>query len=69
MAKLEDHAIQRDKGFVLKLVVALVVGALAGLWAMQHLTSDRTGAAGAEMFGYDSPTAPATSGAPPSTGR
>jgi 1,4-dihydroxy-2-naphthoyl-CoA synthase len=56
MAELEDHAIQRDKGFVVKLVVALVLGTIAGGWAMYHLTSDRTGEAGAEMFGYPSGT-------------
>ncbi|MBX7195938.1 MAG: hypothetical protein K1X94_28040 [Sandaracinaceae bacterium] len=58
MAELEDHAIQRDKGFVVKLVVALVLGALAGSWAMYHLTSDRTGEVGAEMFGYTSGSTP-----------
>ena len=66
MAELEDHAIQRDKGFVVKLVVALVLGAIAGSWAMYHLTSDRTGEVGAEMLGY--PGAPtATSPAPPTS--
>jgi hypothetical protein len=54
MAELEDHAIQRDRGFVVKLVLALVIGALAGSWALSHLTSDRTGEAGAQMFGYPS---------------
>ncbi len=52
MANLEDHAIQRDKGFIVKLVVALILGALAGIWAMQQLTSDRTASTGASMFGY-----------------
>jgi len=51
MAELEDHAIQRDKTFVIKLVAALFVAALAGSWAMYHLTSDRTGEAAAEMLG------------------
>ncbi len=55
MADLEDHAIQRDKGFVVKLVVALVVGALAGAWVMYHLTSRRTAEAGVELFGGASP--------------
>lgn len=53
MANLEDHAIRRDKGFVVKLVVALVLAAIAGLWAVQHLTSDRAGEAGAELLGYE----------------
>lgn len=54
MAELEDHAIRRDKTFVVKLVLALVLAAIAGGWAMSHLTSDRTGQAGAEMLGYPS---------------
>ncbi len=58
MAELEDHAIQRDKTFVVKLVAALVLAGLAGAWAMHHLTSDRTGATGAELLGY-SPETPA----------
>ena len=52
MANLEDHAIQRDKSFIVKLVVALIIGTLAGVWAMQQLTSDRTASTGASMFGY-----------------
>ena len=50
MAELEDHAIQRDKTFVVKLVGALILAAIAGSWAMYHLTSDRTGQAAAEML-------------------
>lgn len=52
MAELEDHAIQRDKSFVVKLVVALILAAIAGGWAMMHLTSDRTAEAGARIMGY-----------------
>ena len=59
MANLEDHAIQRDKSFIVKLVIALVLGTLAGIWAMQQLTSDRTASTGASLFGY-------TTGAPAS---
>ncbi|MBN8616940.1 MAG: hypothetical protein J0L92_40530 [Deltaproteobacteria bacterium] len=58
MAELEDHAIQRDKTFVVKLVAALLFALIAGGWAVSHLTSDRTGETGAEMFGY-SPEQPA----------
>ncbi|GAB4216425.1 MAG: hypothetical protein OHK0013_42940 [Sandaracinaceae bacterium] len=53
VANLEDHAIRRDTGFVVKLVIALVLGAIAGFWAVQHLTSDRAGEVGAELFGYE----------------
>ncbi len=59
MANLEDHAIQRDKSFIVKLTIALVLGALAGLWAVSHLTSDRTAAAGAEALGYPAGSEPA----------
>lgn len=56
MAELEDHAIQRDKSFIVKLVAALVFAAIAGGWAVSHLTSDRTGSAGAELMGYSEET-------------
>lgn len=52
MANLEDHAIQRDRRFLVRLVVAVSIGAAFGLWAMEQLTADRTAAAGASMLGY-----------------
>ncbi len=61
MANLEDHAIQRDRRFVVRLVGALLAGLIFGLWAFDNLTSDRTSTCAARMFGT---TAPSTSAAP-----
>lgn len=52
VAELEDHAIRRDKGFLVKLIVALTLATLVGGWIMYHLTSRRTAEAGAAMLGY-----------------
>lgn len=51
MADLEEHAIKRDKRFLVRLILMLAAGLLAGLWAYNFLTSDRTGACAAESFG------------------
>lgn len=61
MANLEDHAIQRDRRFVVRLVGALLAGLIFGLWAFDNLTSDRTSTCAARMFGA---TAPSTGAAP-----
>lgn len=63
MANLEDHAIQRDRRFVVRLVAALLAGLVFGLWAFDNLTSDRTTTCAARMFGAASPSA-SSSGAP-----
>ncbi len=58
MADLEEHAIQRDKRFLLRLFASLVIGGAAALWAASHLTSHRTAGCAASLFGS---TAPETS--------
>jgi hypothetical protein len=42
MADLEEHAFKRDKRFVVRLVLTLLVGLIGGLWVYAHLTSART---------------------------
>lgn len=55
MADLEEHAIRRDHGFLVKLVLALALATLVGGWIAYHLTSERTAEAGARMMGYAPP--------------
>jgi len=60
VADLEEHAIQRDKRFVFRLIVSLIVAAAGGLWIASHLTSSSTGSCAASLFGE---AAPPSSGA------
>ncbi len=62
MADLEEHAIQRDKRWVFRLAVSLVIAAAGGLWIASHLTSGSTGSCAASLFGE---AAPPASGAAP----
>jgi hypothetical protein len=56
MADLEEHALRRDRRFIVRLVVTLVLATLAGLFLFAQLTSDRTaGCAADAMLGSDSP--------------
>jgi len=55
MADLEEHAIQRDKRFVFRLVVSLVLASAGGLWIASHLTSSSTGTCAASLFGASAP--------------
>ena len=57
MANLEDHAIRRDKRFVVRLVLGLLGGLVFGLFVFDHLTSDRTSTCAARMFGASAPGA------------
>jgi hypothetical protein len=56
MANLEDHAIQRDRRFIVRLVLGLVAGAIFGLFVFDNLTSDRTTTCAARMFGSVAPS-------------
>lgn len=62
MADLEEHAIQRDRRWVFRLVVTLVFATAGGLWIASHLTSHETGSCAASLFGE---AAPPASGAAP----
>ncbi len=59
MADLEEHAIKRDKKFLVKLVLGLIAGVIAGLILYAELTSTSTGNCAASMFGTVSEPAPA----------
>jgi len=51
MADLEDHAFRRDKRFVVRLVVTLVVAFLVGLFIFGRLTSPGTVGCAADVLG------------------
>jgi hypothetical protein len=51
MADLEAHAIRRDRRFLVRLVLLLVLGVFAGLWIFGFLTSRQTGSCVATFFG------------------
>lgn len=48
MADLEEHAFRRDKRFVVRLVLTLVVGLIGGLVVYAQLTSKRTAGCAAD---------------------
>lgn len=49
MADLEQHAFKRDRRFVVRLVLSLLVGVLCGAYVYGHLTSDRTAGCAADV--------------------
>ncbi|MCS6857580.1 MAG: hypothetical protein NZM37_07710 [Sandaracinaceae bacterium] len=55
MAELEEHAIQRDRAFLVRLVVALGLGIAIGLWIGSALTSEEIGKSSARLLGYEMP--------------
>ena len=50
MADLEEHAFKRDRRFVVRLVVAILVGALAGTFLFGRLTNQSTAGCAAEAL-------------------
>jgi hypothetical protein len=51
VADLEEHAFQRDRRFLFRLVAFLVIGIVGALWVASHLTSPSLGTCAAELFG------------------
>jgi len=51
MADLEQDAFRRDNRFIVRLVLVLVVGTLAGLWMFAELTGERVAGCAANAFG------------------
>jgi len=51
MADLEQDAFRRDNRFIVRLVLVLIVGTLAGLWMFAELTGDRVAGCAATTFG------------------
>jgi hypothetical protein len=58
MADLEAHAIRRDRRFLVRLAVGLLLGLLAGAWVFGKLTSHETGSCAASLFGDTEPAPP-----------
>lgn len=50
MADLEQDAFKRDRRFVVRLLIVLVVGVLGGLWMFAELTGERVAGCAAESF-------------------
>jgi hypothetical protein len=61
MADLEKHAFKRDRRFIVRLVLTLMLSALFGLYVYVHLTSRRTAgcAADAALSGSGADAQPA----------
>jgi len=55
MADLEKLAIKRDRGYLVRLVVLLALGAAAGGFVYVHLTSARVGGCMADAFSKVAP--------------
>lgn len=55
MADLEEHAFKRDKRFVVRLVIGLVLAALAGVFIAGRLTSEGTAGCAADALLDDEP--------------
>lgn len=51
VASLEDHAIQRDKRFLIRLVLLLSVGLIFGLFVFDHLTGSAVANCAARNMG------------------
>jgi len=51
VASLEDHAIQRDKRFLIRLVLLLSLGLIFGLFVFDHLTGSSVATCAARSMG------------------
>lgn len=51
MANLEEEAFRRDRRFLWRLGLVLILGALAGLWMFAELTGERVAGCAAQSFG------------------
>lgn len=51
MADLEEQALKKDRRFLVRLVLVLAAGAIAGLWMFASLTSDQAKGCAADAFG------------------
>jgi hypothetical protein len=67
MADLEQHAIKRDKRFLVRLIVGLGIALLAGILVWSWLASEAVGGCAARSFGNITET-PEQGGAPPNQG-
>ncbi|MEZ4335883.1 MAG: hypothetical protein R3B82_04585 [Sandaracinaceae bacterium] len=51
MADLERDAFQRDRRFLYRLILVLVIGTAAGVWMYAELTGERVAGCAANAFG------------------
>ena len=58
MADLEEDAVKRDSRFLVRLVLVLTVGTLAGLWMFAAMTGERVSGCAAQAFGGVTQTPP-----------
>jgi hypothetical protein len=50
MADLEEHAFRRDRRFIVRLVLTLVLALFGGLYVYGHLTSSRTAGCASDVM-------------------
>ena len=55
VADLEEHALRRDRRFLVRLGLSLGVGLIVGLFLFAKLTSEDTGTCASTMFGSVAP--------------
>lgn len=55
MADLEEHAIRRDRRFLVRLALLILVGGIASAWVLAKLTSREVGSCAATFFGAQDP--------------
>jgi hypothetical protein len=51
MADLEQDAFKRDRRFIVRLVLVLIVGTIGGIFMFAELTGERVAGCAAEAFG------------------
>lgn len=51
MADLEEQALRKDRRFLVRLILILVAGTIAGLWMFSAMTSDRAKGCAADGIG------------------
>jgi hypothetical protein len=58
MADLEEHAFKRDRRFVVRLALTMIVASLGAAFIFARLTSSGTAGCAADMFLGSGPTTP-----------
>ncbi len=58
VADLERDAFKRDSRFLVRLILILIVGTLAGVWMFAQLTGEQVAGCAAQAFGGVTETAP-----------
>lgn len=51
MSDLEEQALRKDRRFLVRLVLVLIAGAIAGVWMFAMMTSDRAKGCAADAVG------------------